>query len=217
VDIKSSFPQEVRSLPKGHNPETGEPRGQAVSDLAQARNAERKGLNEPDKVSGSAESIVKKQLNAQILASAVNVSVSAGDQPMGLVLKAALEGVNEALKEAMGDNAIQNSYEAGVDVSPEATAGRIVSLSTAFFGAYQAQNPEMGEEEALSSFMGIIGGGIDKGFKEARDILGGLDVLEGDIATNIDKTYALVQDGLKSFAENYGSSANTESTEVTES
>ncbi|WP_292746763.1 DUF5610 domain-containing protein, partial [Methylophaga sp. UBA3191] len=45
-----------------------------------------------------------------------------------------------------------------------------------------------------------------QGFKEARDILGGLKVLEGDIAGNIDKTYDLVQQGLQSFVENYQAS-----------
>jgi len=61
-------------------------------------------------------------------------------------------------------------------------------------------------EEALKSFVEVIGGGIDQGFKEARDILGGLKVLEGDIAGNIDKTYDLVQQGLQSFVENYQAS-----------
>jgi hypothetical protein len=35
---------------------------------------------------------------------------------------------------------------------------------------------------------------------EAREILGGLNVLDGDIASNIDKTYDLVQKKLNDFA-----------------
>jgi len=210
MDIKS-FSQDVRSLPKvDDNKAKQQPRGQDVSEMAHARNAERKELKSAEKIQDSAATIVKKQMNAQILASAVEVSVSAGDQPLSLVLKAALEGINEALKETMGDNAIQKGYDAGLDVTPEATAGRIVSLSTAFFGKYQEMHPDMSQEEALTSFTDIISGGIDKGFAEARDILDGLGVLEGDIATNIDKTYALVQDGLKSFVENYGEIEDTE-------
>ncbi|MBE0470090.1 MAG: DUF5610 domain-containing protein [Methyloprofundus sp.] len=209
MDIKS-FSQDVRSLPRGDENRANEPRGQEVSQLAHARNAERKELNSPDKIQDSAATIVKQQMNAQILASAVKVSVSAGDQPLSLVLKTALEGVNEALKETMGDNAIQNSYDAGLDVTPEATAGRIVALSTAFFGQYQEMHPDLSQEDALTSFTNIISGGIDKGFAEARDILDGLGVLKGDIATNIDKTYALVQDGLKSFADNYGQAVDAQ-------
>jgi len=210
MDIKS-FSQDVRSLPKvDDNKAKQQPRGQEVSEMAHARNAERKELKSAEKIQDSAATIVKKQMNAQILASAVEVSVSAGDQPLSLVLKTALEGINEALKETMGDNAIQKGYDAGLDVTPEATAGRIVSLSTAFFGKYQEMHPDMSQEEALTKFTDIISGGIDKGFSEARDILDGLGVLEGDIATNIDKTYDLVQDGLKSFVENYGQTKDTE-------
>lgn len=210
MDIKS-FSQDVRSLPKvDDNKAKQQPRGQDVSEMAHIRNAERKELNSPEKIQDSAATIVKKQMNVQILASAVEVSVSAGDQPLSLVLKTALEGINEALKETMGDNAIQKGYDAGLDVTPEATAGRIVSLSTAFFGKYQEMHPDMSQEEALTKFTDIISGGIDKGFAEARDILDGLGVLEGDIETNIDKTYTLVQDGLKSFVENYGQAKDTE-------
>ncbi len=46
----------------------------------------------------------------------------------------------------------------------------------------------------------MIRGGIEKGFAEAREILGGLNVLDGDIASNIDKTYDLVQKKLNDFA-----------------
>ena len=58
-------------------------------------------------------------------------------------------------------------------------------------------------EEALVKFTDIISGGIAQGFAEARDILDGLQVLEGDIASNIDKTYDLVQTGLAAFIENF--------------
>jgi len=208
MDIKS-FSQDVRALPKADDNRATSPRGQDVSDAAHAKNAERKEIKGAEDIKESASSIVKKQMNAQILASAVKVSVSAGDQPLSLVLKTALEGINEALKETMGDNAIQKGYDSGIDVTPEATAGRIVSLSTAFFGKYQEMHPDMSQDEALTSFTDIISGGIDKGFSEARDILDGLGVLKGDIATNIDKTYALVQDGLKSFLENYGETEDT--------
>ena len=127
----------------------------------------------------------------------MEVSLSAGNNPMALLFKTALEGVNKALAGELGPDAIQKSYASGLDVSPQATADRIVQLSTAFFGQYQAKHPEQSTEDALHSFTTLIGGGIDKGFKEARDILEGLNVLkEGNIGSNIDATYELVQKGL---------------------
>lgn len=196
MEIKS-FNQNVQALAKADDKKANGPMGQQVSVMAHEKSA----------VKEAASVTVKREMNAAILQSAA-VRLSAIDEPMALVLKTALEGINEALKETMGDNAIQKTYDSGLDVSPEATAGRIVSLSTAFFGKYQEMHPDMNQEEALTSFTEIISGGVDKGFAEAREILDGLGVLEGDIASNIDKTYALVQDGLKSFVENYGNVAD---------
>lgn len=183
------FGQQVQELAKSDDKKANEPFGQIVSDLAHAKN------------------VAKKELNAAILESAINVSASSGS-PQALVLKAALEGINEALQATMGENAIQNTYDSGLDVSPEATAERIVSLSTAFFSSYQEQHPELSQEEALTKFTDLISGGIDTGFSEAREILDGLNVLEGDIATNIDKTYDLVQEKLNAFLESFNQVPN---------
>lgn len=130
------------------------------------------------------------------------------------MLKTALEGINEELSATLGDNAIQNAYDSGLDVSPDATAERIVSLSTAFFSSYQGQHPELKPDAALISFTDLIKGGIDTGFAEARDILSGLSVLDGDIASNIDKTYELVQEKLAAFIENTGSAENATDVEA---
>lgn len=126
--------------------------------------------------------------------------VSSSDkQSLKLLYQAALDGINEASQEIMGDNAIQQVYEQGIDVSPEATAERITSMSTSFFSAYAAQHEEEAPEEVLNNFMAIIRGGIDQGFAEAREILQGLQVLNGSIASDIDATYDLVQQGLELF------------------
>jgi len=182
--MEIQFSQSVKELAKADNKKENGPIGPEVSDLAQIKNS------------------AKKELNAAILESAINVNAASGS-PQALVLKAALEGINDALQATMGDNAIQNTYDSGLDVSPEATAGRIVSLSTAFFSSYQEQHPELSEQEALIKFTDLISGGIDTGFSEARDILTGLNVLEGDIASNIDSTYDLVQEKLTAFIESF--------------
>jgi len=129
--------------------------------------------------------------------------LSAADRHMELLYKSAIEKLNETLEPDFGPDAIQSS--ADIDVSPEATAERIVSLSTAFFDAFRQQNPDLGEEEALDQFMSTIGSGIEQGFAEAREILDGLQVLEGDIAANIDATYDLVQQGLENFRVSFSS------------
>lgn len=140
----------------------------------------------------------KQQLNAAILQASLDVSLTSQNDPLSLLYKSAIENLNEALKSQMGDNAIQNS--AKEDNTPEATAGRIVSFISQAYELYRGQNKDQDEATTVDKFMSIIQGGVDQGFKEARGILSGLKVLNGDIASNIDKTYDLVQKGLADFA-----------------
>ena len=148
----------------------------------------------------------KLQLNASIMQASLNVSIGSENEPLALLYKTAITNINEALKGQYGDDAIQNA--ASQDNSAEATASRIVSLSTGFFDAYKKQNPGLDDDTALSKFMDTISGGMEKGFKEARDILGGLKVLNGGIASNIDKTYELVQKGYADFIAAHSSKNN---------
>ncbi len=151
---------------------------------------------------------LKVALNASILES-TEVKLSARDEPLALTLRAIIDELNAALEPDLGPNAIDAAVESGLDVSPEATAERIVSLSTAFFPAFQDSNPDESGEEVLAHFIDVIRGGIEQGFTEARDILQGLAVLEGSIASNIDLTYSLVQEKLDAFQQRSGSSDET--------
>jgi len=197
ISSAKSFSQDVRSLAKADNKKDASPMGAQVSELA--RNKEPEGVQAPISVTN------KKLLNASILESAMKYENTVANQPQALLLKAALEGINEALKALGVEKTIEDSVDEGIDVSPEATADRIVAFSTNFFPLYLEQHPEVDEQEALSKFVDVIGAGIDQGFSEAKDVLSGLNVLEGDIASNIDKTYELVQKGLADFIESYNS------------
>ncbi|MFG0457203.1 DUF5610 domain-containing protein [Shewanella mangrovisoli] len=145
----------------------------------------------------------KQLMNQAILSAQEEVSLKSGDQSMALLYRAAIEAIDKELAPSMGPNSTQANYDNQVDYSPEATAGRIVSFATQFFSIHQQQNSNMSLDEQLDSFMSIIGGAIDNGFKEARDILSGLKVLQGDIADGVDKTYGLVQEGLQAFRDSF--------------
>lgn len=151
----------------------------------------------------TAQQTSKQLMNQAILSAQEDVSLKSGDQSMTLLYRAAIEAINKELAPSMGENAIQTAYDNNVDTSPEATADRIVSFATQFFSIHQQQNSNMSLDEQLDSFMSIIGGAIDNGFKEARDILSGLKVLQGDIADGVDKTYGLAQEGLQAFRDSF--------------
>jgi hypothetical protein len=143
----------------------------------------------------------KQAQNTAILRANEQVSLRSNNDSLSLLYKTALEGINAELEPVMGENAAQKIYDSGIDTSPEATADRIVAFATGFYSRYKELNPGASEEETLDSFMQIIGGGIEKGFSDAKDILKGLKVYEGEIESGVDKTYGLVMQGLTSFRE----------------
>ena len=143
------------------------------------------------------EAALRKDLNVGILQASMAVSIRAGDQSQALLFRTAIEGINEALAPTLGPDAIQNAM--GQDNSAEATAGRIVSMSTAFFEAYAARRPDDDPETVLRDFMGVIRGGFEKGFGEARDILSGLGVFNGAVEADVTKTRELVLQGYDRF------------------
>lgn len=144
-----------------------------------------------------------KQHNLAILEANQNASLSVSGEPLSLLYQTAIDAINAELAPVMGDNAIERTQQEGVDTSPEATAGRIVSMTMGTFGKFQEQHAGLPESEQVDQFLELISSGIDQGFGAAKDILEGLSVLEGSIADDINKTYELVQQGLQQFREHF--------------
>lgn len=156
---------------------------------------------EDNRISKDVAAQAKQAQNTAILRANEQVSLRSNNDSLSLLYKTALEGINAELEPVMGENAAQKIYDSGIDTSPEATAERIVAFATGFYGRYKELNPDKSEEENLTEFLNIIGGGIDKGFADAKDILKGLKVYEGEVESGVDKTYGLVMQGLNSFRE----------------
>lgn len=152
--------------------------------------------NEPAKAAENRTS-ARDEMNVQILQASAEVSLKAGDEPQALLFKSAIERINELLAPTLGPDAIQAKMSE--DSSPEATAGRILSLSTGFFDAYAAQHPDDNPDQVARNFVDLIRGGFEKGFNEAKDILQGLKVFSGDIESGVMKTYDLVSKGYDEF------------------
>ena len=181
----------------------------AVSQLAKSNNAVVKTDD-----NRSVKEQARQAQNTAILKANEQVSLRSNNDSLSLLYKTALEGINAELEPVMGENAAQKIYDSGIDTSPEATAERIVAFATGFYGRYKELNADKSEEENLNNFLKIIGGGIDKGFDDAKDILKGLKVYEGDVESGVDKTYSLVMQGLDSFREKMLEVAKAEANET---
>ncbi len=191
-----------------------------ASVVAQAnKTTETSETTEEKKLSGYASSQLNKQkLNATIMENQLKLSTGDDDNSMRLLYKTALEGINSELEAEFGPNAAEKIKNSGVDTSPQATADRIVGFATAFYQKFSEQNPDMPEEERLDKFLSLVGGGVDKGFEDARGILDGLGVLEGKVSDDIDSTYSLIQEGFAKFREMILNPDKTvEDQEITES
>lgn len=152
--------------------------------------------NEPGSVAENRAG-ARDQMNMQILQASAEVSLKAGDQSQALLFRGAIERINELLAPTLGTDAIQARM--GEDNSPEATAERILSLSTGFFDAYAAQRPDDDPDQVAKDFIGLIRSGFEKGFNEAKEILQGLKVFSGGIESGVMKTYELVSKGYDEF------------------
>jgi hypothetical protein len=156
----------------------------------------------------------RSQLNASIITASFEVAINSQNEPLALLLKAAITGINDLLKPEFGENALQSA--ASQDNTAEGTSWRIVSLSTGFYEAFKQQHAGEDEAAVLKNFMTTIRGGFEQGFKEASDILQGMNVLNGDIASGIDKTYELVQKGYADFEAAQSSRISGNAQPVTE-
>lgn len=164
------------------------------ADAARQNSAAASRVQRQDAVS---EGALRKDLNGKILQASLEVSIRSGNESQALLLRTAIEGINEALAPTLGPDAIQNAM--GQDNSAEATAERIVSMSTAFFDAYAARRPGDDPETVLRDFIDVVRGGFDKGFGEARDILDGLGVFNGAVEADVMKTRERVLQGYDRF------------------
>ncbi len=140
---------------------------------------------------------LRDAMNVQILEASAAVSLKAGEQSQALLFRSAIDRINEYLAPTLGADAIQGKMSE--DNSAEATAARIVSLSTAFYDSYAAQHPGDDPEQLATNFVNLIRGGFEKGFNEAKDILQSLQVFSGEIESGIMKTFDLVNQGYDDF------------------
>jgi len=155
----------------------------------------------------------KRQVNQTILDNQLSLNLQSDNKAMSLLYRAISDAVEKRLAaqapaagsanvgaEATAEAGLNKTYN-NEDTSPQATADRIVAFATNFYQAFREQNPQLNDEDGLEQFMQEIGKGIDQGFTDARDILTGLKKLEGKVATDIDQTYSLIQQGLQDFRE----------------
>ena len=93
------------------------------------------------------------------------------------------------------------------DYSPEKVAGRILGFIEQRLHSEQAAGADTGK---LQKLLDQARSGVEKGFAEARQILDGMGVLQGKVASDIDDTYQRIQDGFASLDQRFNPPAPAE-------
>ncbi len=110
-----------------------------------------------------------------------------------------LQNLESLVESAKADLGI--SPDTSFDVTPEATANRIVNFALLAFSQFQENHTELSEEDVRSEFVEFIGKAIGKGIEEARDILTGLNSLTEEVDADITTTVDVINHRLQEFAD----------------
>lgn len=173
-----------------------------VADPSYTATKSSEALEEAQKTAATSSQGQQNLRNSQILQASLQVSIQAGNDSLALLYRTAVDEINNVLAPDLGPDAIQNAMSQ--DNSAQATAGRIVGLSTAMFNAYAARYPDKDMEVVAKDFVNVVRGGFEQGYKEAEDILNSLGVLSAGspVAEGISQTFALVQKGYDDWLAN---------------
>ena len=110
-----------------------------------------------------------------------------------------LQNLESLVESAKADLGV--SPDTSFDVTPEATANRIVDFALLAFSQFQENHTELSEEEVRTEFVEFIGKAIGKGIEEARDILTGLNSLTEEVNADITTTVDIINQRLQGFAD----------------
>lgn len=92
------------------------------------------------------------------------------------------------------------------DYTPEKVAGRILGFIEQRLQTEQAAGADPAK---LQSVLEQARSGVEKGFAEARQILDGMGVLQGKVASDIDDTYRKIQDGFSALDQRFNPPASS--------
>lgn len=173
-----------------------------VADPSYTATKSSEALEDAQKTAATSSQGQQNLRNSQILQASLQVSIQAGSDSLALLYRTAVDEINNVLAPDLGPDAIHNAMSQ--DNSAQATAGRIVGLSTVMFNAYAARYPDKDMEVVAKDFVNVVRGGFEQGYKEAEDILNSLGVLSAGspVAEGISQTFALVQKGYDDWLAN---------------
>jgi len=122
------------------------------------------------------------------------------EESMQIVVERAMDKLRSVVSDARAALGIPEDTE--IDTSAEATGNRIADFALGAFDKWSKNHSGLADEDARKQFADFIGGAIQQGISEARGILGSLNALTGEVDTNINSTWDVIQNRLNDFVAN---------------
>jgi hypothetical protein len=94
--------------------------------------------------------------------------------------------IGKQLEEAFGEFPASSDGHDDADLSSEATAQRIFSLSKDLFELWRDQNSDMSEEELIDSFDEAVRNSVDQGYARAVDIFSSVEIDDSVLETAVE-------------------------------
>lgn len=131
----------------------------------------------------------------------VDISTPRVGSSLELTAQQILDKINESIKKDFPDYVVSTAPE---DNTSDKISSNIVQGAVALFSTFASQNKDLQGEELISSFMSTIRAGVEKGYGQAKDILGEIGALKvSGVEDAISETMRLVEVGFKSFEDQY--------------
>lgn len=110
-----------------------------------------------------------------------------------------MTAIGEKVGADFADFGIKLDEQVGLDQSPDAVAGRIVSFATSMFSVFESQNPDMDAEGLLTKFEGTVREAVDQGYEQAAGILNSMENISDEIKSIGQHTMELVHEMLDAY------------------
>jgi hypothetical protein len=119
-------------------------------------------------------------------------------EALSLTGREIVDKINEQLKLTLPEGVQSLKPE---DVTPDATADRIVKGVTAFFEIYAKQKKNLSGDELVDSFISEVQRGVSSGYDDAFKFLEGIGAFKVDgVQDGVEKTRSLIDEKLAAFA-----------------
>ncbi len=127
--------------------------------------------------------------------------IQVAGQPLSLLARTLTQGLNESLQASLGEQATVLAFDE--EPGAELFASQFEASLSALFERYSLARPEPPPATTFGEFMDLVRAGLEQGFNEAREVLGGLSVPTEEGAAGLDQVEGLINGVLAAFEADF--------------